>query len=304
MSEAKASDTLRAIGLMVLSMAAFATADSLIKVSSSFLPGSQILTFMGMGGSFIFSIACVFKGIPLVSKSILHPAVIARAISEIIATCGFLMALTLLDFSIASSILQVAPLIVTFGAAVLLRETVSWRRWSAVAFGFIGVLFVLNPTGNDGNLFEANPTGTILALIGVCGLAGRDLTTRFIPKDVPNMQAAAWGFVVIIIAGGILSLFGEPWVYPSIITMIYIIALVSFACVGYLAITAAMRIGDVSAVAPFRYTRIVFAFILSVTVFGETLTARTLIGAFIIVAAGIYVWLRETKHSISLQSNA
>jgi len=302
-SKPQASDTLRAIGLMVLSMATFATADSLIKINSAFLPGSQILTFMGIGGTLVFAIACVTKGIPLISKRILHPAVIARGISEIIATCGFLMALTLLEFSVASSILQVAPLMVTLGAAVLLRETVSWRRWSAVIVGFIGVLIILNPTGSDGNLLEANPMGALLALIGVSGLAGRDLATRFIPKDVPNMQAATWGFAVVIVAGCFLSLFGEPWVSPSLSTIGLVIALISFACVGYFAVTAAMRIGDVSAVAPFRYSRIVFAFILSIAIFGETLTPRILIGASIIVAAGLYVWLRETKRATPLQSD-
>ena len=233
----------------------------------------------------------------------MHPAVIARGIAEIIATCGFLMALTLLDFSVASSILQVAPLIVTLGAAVLLRETVSWRRWSAVIVGFIGVLIILNPTGSDNNLLEANPMGALLALIGVTGLAGRDLATRFIPKDVPNMQAATWGFAVVIVAGGLLAFFGEPWIVPSQTAILCVISLVFFACLGYFSITAAMRIGDVSAVAPFRYSRIVFAFILSVAIFGETLTPRILVGAAIIVAAGLYVWLRERKNAAPLQSN-
>jgi drug/metabolite transporter (DMT)-like permease len=288
---------------MVLSMATFATADSLIKISSAHLPASQILTFMGLGGTLVFAIATASKGIPLYSKRMVHPAMIARAIAEIIATCGFLMALTLLDFSVASSILQVAPLIVTLGAAILLRETVSWRRWSAVIAGFIGVLIILNPTGTDSNLLQANPMGAILALVGVSGLAGRDLATRFIPKDVPNLQAATWGFAVVVVAGGILALFGEPWVMPSPQASLYVLGLICFACVGYFAVTAAMRIGDVSAVAPFRYTRIVFAFLLSVVIFDETLTPRILIGAGIIVAAGLYIWLRERKQAAPLQTN-
>jgi len=287
---------------MVLSMATFATADCFIKLCSAFLPGSQVLTFLGIGGTLVFALISVTKGIPLYSKRIVHPAVLARGVSEIVATCGFLMALTLLDFSVASSILQVAPLIVTLGAAILLRESVSWRRWSAVIAGLIGVLIILNPTGTDSNLLQANPTGAILALIGVTGLAGRDLSTRFIPKDVPNLQAATWGFAVVIVAGGMLSLFGEPWAVPSFTALLYVIGLVAFASIGYFAVTAAMRIGDVSAVAPFRYSRIVFAFILSVAIFGETLTPRILLGASIIVAAGLYVWLREKKRAIPLQS--
>lgn len=297
------SDTLRAIGFMILSMATFATADSFIKIASAHLPGSQILTALGVGGTLVFAIITKTQGIPLLSRRIVHPAVLARGVSEIVATCGFLMALILLDFSVASSILQVAPLLVTLGAAVLLREAVSWRRWSAVMAGFVGVLIILNPTGTDTNLLQATPTGAILAIIGVTGLAGRDLSTRFIPKDVPNLQAATWGFATVILAGGILSLFGDPWVMPSALAASQLIALVGFACVGYFAVTAAMRIGDVSAVAPFRYSRIIFAFVLSVAIFGETLTPRILIGASLIVAAGLYVWLREKNRATPLQSN-
>jgi drug/metabolite transporter (DMT)-like permease len=302
MSRPPASDTLRAIGLMVLSMAGFATADSFIKLSADHLPASQVLTALGIGGTVVFASISLVRGVPLISKRIIHPAVLSRGVAEIVATCGFLMALTLLDFSVASSILQVAPLIVTLGAAVLLREAVSWRRWSAVIAGLIGVLIILNPTGTDTNLLQANPTGAILALIGVTGLAGRDLATRFIPKDVPNLQAATWGFVTVILAGCILVLFGDPWVWPTPLTWVYLGALIAFACIGYFAITAAMRIGDVSAVAPFRYSRIVFAFILSVALFGETLTPRILIGAAIIVSAGLYVWLRERNRAAPLQS--
>lgn len=303
MSKPPASDTLRAIGFMVLSMATFATADSFIKLASTTLPASQVLMALGLGGTVIFATICVLRGIPLYSPRIFHPAMLARAAAEIVATCGFLMALTLLDFSVASSIIQVAPLLVTLGAAFLLREAVSWRRWSAVIIGFIGVLIILNPTGTQGNLLEANPAGAILALVGVTGLAGRDLATRFLPKDVPNLQAATWGFGSVIIAGLILSLFGASWVWPTPVAWGHVAGLVIFACIGYFAVTAAMRIGDVSAVAPFRYSRIVFAFILSVVIFGETLTPRILIGATIIVAAGLYVWLRETKRSKPLQTD-
>lgn len=161
--------------------------------------------------------------------------------------------------------------------------------------GFIGVLVILNPTGTDTNLLEANPAGAILALIGVTGLAGRDLSTRFIPEDVPNLQAATWGFGAVIIAAGVLACFGGAWVVPSGTAWLYLLGLITFASIGYFAVTAAMRIGDVSAVAPFRYSRIVFAFILSIAIFGETLTPRILLGASIIVAAGLYVWLRESQ---------
>lgn len=296
MTKTPASDTLRAILLMILSMAAFATTDMFVKLASYTLPASQVLFSMGVGGTLLFGALTKAGGTPVLSRRIFHPAILCRGVAEIVATCGFLMALTLLPFSTASSILQVTPLLVTLGAALFLRETVSWRRWSAIFVGLSGVLIILNPfastTADHPAFFSA---GSLLAIIGVFGLAGRDLATRFIPKDVPTMQASTWGFTTVAMAGVILSLFGTPWVKPDLVTIAEIFGLVGFAGIGYFCITSAMRMGDVSAVAPFRYSRIIFAFTLSVVVFGETLTAQTLVGAAVIVTAGLYVWLRERK---------
>lgn len=294
-------DSLRAILLMVFSMFAFAMADSFIKLNGESLPPSQVLTTLGLGGTIVFGLISRARGIPLYSRHLTHPAILTRTVSEIIATCGFLFALTLLDFSVASSILQVTPLLVTLGAAVCLKETISWHRWSAIIVGFCGVIIILNPTGGAANLLQANPGGTALALVGVVGLAGHDLSTRFIPKDVPNLQAATWGFCAVILAGLILRIFGEPWVLPGITSSLLLLCLIFFASAGYFAITAAMRIGEISIVAPYRYTRIIFAFIISVVFFGETLTAHTFIGATIVVASGLYVWLREKMHARPLQ---
>ncbi|GGA14522.1 DMT family transporter [Neptunicoccus cionae] len=290
------SDTLRAILMMILSMAAFAATDMFVKLASLTLPPSQVMFSMGIGGTILFGLLTKASGTPVLSRRILHPAILSRGVAEIIAACGFLMALTILPFSTASSILQVTPLLVTLGAALFLRETVSWRRWSAIFIGMSGVLIILNPFAET---TEAHPalfsTGSLLAIIGVFGLAGRDLSTRFIPKDVPNLQASTWGFFTVAIAGVILSLFSTQWQMPNLLTWGYICGLVAFSGIGYFAITSAMRIGDISAVAPFRYSRIIFAFTLSVIVFDEVLTLQTLFGAAVIVAAGLYVWLRERR---------
>lgn len=298
MSKPPPSDTLRAILLMILSMAAFATTDMFVKLASYTLPASQVLCAMGVGGMLLFGALTKASGIPLVSRRIFHPAILCRGVAEIVATCGFLMALTLLPFSTASSILQVTPLLVTLGAALFLRETVNWRRWSAIFVGLSGVLIILNPfastTADHPDFFSA---GSLLAIIGVFGLAARDLATRFIPKDVPTLQASTWGFFTVAIAGVILSMFGTPWVKPDLVTTAELFGLVGFAAIGYFCITSAMRMGDISAVAPFRYSRIIFAFTLSVLIFGETLTPQTILGAAVIVTAGLYVWLRERKLS-------
>ena len=322
MTLAPDNDNLRSIFLMVLAMAAFAAGDMMIKLTATHMPASEVLTLLGIGGSVVFALNVKPRGLSLFNRSFFHPGVLARGGSEIVATMGFLMSLTLLPFSIASSILQVTPLLVTLGAAVFLRETVGWKRWSAISVGFLGVLVILNPGGAIsfssasganlttwlGNLFNpeflARSPGALLALVGVVGLAGRDLTTRFIPKETQLPHVAFWGFLAIILAGGLLSLFGDDWVMPTLYSGSLMLALIALGVIGYLAITQAMRAGDISAVAPFRYTRIVFAFILGVIVFGETLTSRTLLGASLIVGAGLYTLFREKRRLVPAHSQS
>ena len=112
---------------------------------------------------------------------------------------AFITALSLIDLSSASAILQATPLAVTLGAALFLRETVGWRRWSAVMIGFFGVLLVVRP-GLSG--FDEN---AIFALIAVAGLAVRDVATRRIPASLSSRQLCFLAFLISIPAAAVLS---------------------------------------------------------------------------------------------------
>lgn len=285
------TDTLRAIGLMTLAMAAFALADMSIAITSDRLPTAQILFVLGFGGSILFGTLVKSQGLPLLTPLWRHPGVLARNAAEIVGTIGIMTALALIPFSQASAVMQAAPLVVTIGAAVLLREPVGLRRWVVIAVGLIGVLIIVAPDPGDPVTF-----GTLMAVIGMVGLSSRDLATRFVPKGAPTVELAFLSMAASIVAALLLSaLTRAPWVWPSALDWAYLIFMVLAAGVAYFCVTAAMRLGDVSAVAPFRYTRIVFAFLLAVVALGEELGPRTLTGTALIVAAGLYTLLRERK---------
>lgn len=276
---------------MTLAMVTFATADSAIKIVSESLPTGQILTGLGAGGALLFAAILRGRGMPLITPHWSHPGVLARNGSEILGTIGIVSALAMIPFSQASAIMQAAPLVVTLGAALFLKEKVGVRRWSVVLLGLVGVLIIVAP--NPGDPITA---GTLLAVIGMIGLSSRDLCTRFAPSEADNAQLALLAMLATTLAGIGLALYQQViWPSPDLREAGLLALMVLSAGLAYFCVTAAMRLGDVSAVAPFRYTRIVFAFTIAVLVFGETLTNRTLLGTALIVVAGLYTLLRERK---------
>ena len=292
-------DNLRGAALMVLSMLGFAVEDMFIKLVSDSLPIGQILFLLGVGGAFVFAIVVRLQGNRLFVAELRSIPIILRAFCELAGTMAFVSAIVLTPISSASAILQATPLVVTLGAALFLGEAVGWRRWSAIFIGFIGVLLIIRP-GMDS--FEPL---SLLALIAVFSLGTRDLATRRIPKSVTTMQLSFLGFAAIIPAGPImLWLTAERPVAMEGMALVYFPAALIIGLFAYYAIVAAMRVGDVGFVTPFRYARLVFALIIGVMIFGENPDALTLTGAAIIVASGIYTVLRESKQRRALSKLA
>ena len=283
-------DNIRGAVLMVLAMAGFALEDMFIKLLADAVSVGQILTMLGIGGSLAFGAIVVARGEALFARTMLSYPIVLRGLGDLIGALAFVSAIVLTPLSSASAILQATPLAVTLGAAVFLGEPVGWRRWSAIFVGLIGVLLIIRP-GLDS--FEVL---SLLALLAVFALALRDLATRRTPASITTMQLSFLGFVVIIPAGILLMIFtGSQVVALNGTEWIYISAALGIGLFAYYAIVAAMRVGDVGFVTPFRYIRLVFALVIGVTVFGESPDALTLIGAAIIVASGIYTILRERK---------
>ncbi|MEN9013012.1 MAG: DMT family transporter [Yoonia sp.] len=283
-------DNLRGAMLMIVAMLGFAIEDTLIKIMADDLPSGQILMMLGAGGTIVFSvIAAITKQVPM-RLSMFRGASGVRAVSEGIAALGFVSALALVPISLVTTIIQASPIMVTLGAALFFKESVGWRRWMAIVIGMIGVLIVLRPFGTS-----FDPLA-LLAVIGVIAMSARDLATRQIKRNISTVQLSAIGFLATIPAGALgLFLAGATPVMPDLRVIGTCLFAISIGVPSLYCIIAAMRIGDISFVTPFRYTRIVFGLLAGLIVFNETLDAYTLIGAAIIVASGIYTLLREAR---------
>ena len=282
-------ENLRAIALMVLSMAGFAIEDMLIKIIALEMPTGQFLILIGAGGALIFTAMSRRQGQAVLSADFLRPSIIIRNLGEVIGTLGFVTALVLTPLSSASAILQATPLAVTLGAALFLGEAVGWRRWSAILIGFCGVIAVIRP-GLDG--FEP---ASLFAVLGVIGLATRDVATRAAPARISSAVLSAHGFAMLVPAGALLLCISGGATAPSALGYGLLLAALAIGVSAYYALTLAMRLGDVAVVTPFRYVRLVFALAIGVTVFNEQPDAWTLIGAAIIILSGLYTFFRERQ---------
>lgn len=283
-------DNFRGALLMVLAMAGFALEDMCIKMMAGAVPVGQIMVMLGMGGALCFGAVCVWQRRRLFPPEMLQLPLLLRNGSEALGTIGFITALTLIPLAMASAILQAAPLLVTLGAALFLGEQVGWRRWIAILVGFVGVLIIVRP-GLEGFIPASG-----FAVIGMLGLAIRDLATRRIRAHVSSVQVSFQAFLMLVPTGMILlALAGDT---PVVLTA-RLWGLVSFAVVisliAYYMIVSAMRIGEISFVTPFRYTRIIFALAVGLSVFGEHPDRLTWAGIIIIIGAGLYTIWREQR---------
>ena len=282
-------ENLRGILMMVASMAAFAVEDMFIKLVAVDLPTGQVLLFLGIAGTPLFAALAAREGKSIWSREALAGPVLWRNAGEMIGTAGFITALALVPLATISAILQATPLAVTFGAAVFLGETVGWRRWSAIAVGFVGVMIVIRP-GFDG--FDLASLWGVLAVIG---MSVRDIATRRLPASISTMQVGAWAFVTVAVLGAGMLLIGGGAVWPTPAQLGLLCGALLFGFVGYWTVILATRVGEVSAIVPFRYSRLIFALVIGTLVFGERPERWVLMGAALIIGSGLYTFAREQR---------
>jgi drug/metabolite transporter (DMT)-like permease len=177
---------------------------------------------------------------------------------------------------------------VTAAGAIFFGEAVGLRRWSAIVVGFIGVIIVVRP-----GLAGFNAYG-LLAVAAAFFITLRDITTRMMPRGLSAILVAlVTGAAVGLSAPPLALLLGETWVMPTPKGLGLIFAAVFFLIGGYLTAVDFMRHGDISVVAPFRYTVIIWAIVIGFIVWREVPDWPMLIGTAVIAASGIYTFRRE-----------
>lgn len=279
---------------MIMAMAAFAVEDMFLKAAARETDIGVILTYFGVGGALMFMLLTWRRGEAVFVRAMLSRAVLIREVLEMTGRVCYSLAVVLIPLSTTSAILQSAPLMVILGAAVIFREKVGIRRWMAIALGFTGVMMIIRP-----GLDTFDPA-SLFAVIGTLGFAGRDLATRAASPALSNVQLGTCGFLILIPSGVLLQCFsdhaftGASW-SPAPTTSAMILGATVVGVLAYNALTIAMRTGEVSAVTPFRYSRLLFAMLLGMLIFGERPDLLTLMGSALIVISGIYSLLLSRR---------
>jgi drug/metabolite transporter (DMT)-like permease len=281
------SPNIRGSLLMAAAMAALTINDAITKAVSAEMNFGQVMLVRGLFAMVLIAALARRQRALRPLRTLMMKAVVLRVAGEIGGTILLLAAIVHLPLANATAILQVLPLAITLGAALTFGEPVGWRRWLAIAAGFIGVLIIVRPGVEGFNQFS------LFALISVIFCAVRDLATKRIPASIPSLFITLLTAVTVTIAGaGILVPLGG-WTPPSGRAL----ALLAFAAVlllvGYQCIILALRSGDISAVAPFRYSALLWAMLFGYLVFGDVPDGMMVTGAAIIVVSGLYAFYRE-----------
>lgn len=279
---------LRGMALMIVAMGVFVLNDTFTKTVSDVLPTGQIIAIRGaIASAIMFPIVLATCGLRTIVTSYSRPLMI-RNISEVIAVILFLSALFRLPIANVTAILQTLPLSMTAAAALLFKEQVGWRRWTAAGVGLFGILLIIRP-GTDAFSWWYVP-----ALISVLFITARDMATQMIPRQTPTVAVTFLTAFVVTFAGCLLGL-TETWVWPDWASLARLTTAAVLVLVGYALLIEAWRGVEISAVAPFRYAVVLWAMLFGYLFLGEIPSGWTVLGSSIVVAAGLYTFHRERR---------
>ncbi len=276
----------RGIVLMSAAMSVFMVNDTLIKIASESMPASQVIGVRGM-------MASVWIGVVLLATTPVRelrwlgePRLLGRCALDIVGTFTYLLALFALPIATATAINMSTPIFITVMAVLWLREGVGWRRWSAVAAGFLGVLLIVRPSSEGLNWWA-------LLAFGATGLhAFRDIYTRRIDGRVPSIVITFANALSVGLFGCAMAAIDEwrpmgsrGWTLLGTASL--------FLAIGYHWVVMAMRAGEASVIGAFRYSGLVWAVIVGWAVWNHIPDALTWAGMVLLVGAGLYIVHRE-----------
>ena len=281
------TDNLRGILLMCASMAAFTINDTFMKSVTHTLPLYQAIGLRGLiavAGLTILALATgAFRFRPNRRDSSL---ILLRSLADVAATILFLEALLKMELANLSAILQALPLLITLGAALIYGDKIGWRRMSAILVGLVGVLIIIRPGTEGFDRWALLGVGSVLCVVV------RDLSVRPLQGQVPSSLVALSAAVGVALMGWTGTAL-QGWHTPTGWEAAKVVCAGLFLIIGYLTSVMTMRHGDIGLVAPFRYTSLLWAIVLGLLAFGDLPDGWTLLGAAIVIAAGLFTFWRE-----------
>ncbi len=209
-----------------------------------------------------------------------------RVVLSTLEVAAFFLATVYLPLADVVTYYLACPIFVTALSAIVLREQVGWRRWSAVLVGFAGVLIALQPSA------QTVSWPAMIALGGSLSFAVLMLITRSL-RATPDIVLATSQFIGTFTLGALMSPFG--WIAPSLGSLGLFAAAGCISVSALLCVNRSLKLAPASVVVPYQYSMIVWAVMFGYFVFGDVPQPATIVGAAIIIGAGLYIFLRERK---------
>jgi drug/metabolite transporter (DMT)-like permease len=273
------------IGLMLLSILMFSCGDALGKFMVSTYSVGQLLWLRACAALIVLS--------PMIWRNrtdftgLERPWLqLLRVTLSTVEVAAFFLATVYLPLADVVTYYLACPIFVTALSAIVLRERVGWRRWSAVLIGFCGVLIALRPSS------QTISWPAMIALGGSVSFALLMLITRSL-RATPDIVLASSQFAGTFALGAVMSPFG--WVTPDIGSLGLFAAAGCISVSALLCVNRSLKLAPASVVVPYQYSMIVWAVMFGYFVFGDMPSMATIAGAAIIIGAGLYIFLRERK---------
>ena len=281
-----ASGSARGILFMLAAVFLFSVMDALGKAISN-----DTNTVMAIWARYLGQSVAVFllvaPKMPTVLKTSYPLLQLLRSIFLLSATTCFFFGIALIGLAEATAIMDLAPVLISLGAALLLGESFGPRRAAGVLASLAGAIVIIRPGG------EVFSPYAILPLIGSCCFAGYALTTRFVGRDEDAWTSLLY---TAIVGALVMSAIAQAyWVMPAGWTIAMMLAVGVVGAAGQMMLIRALMVAEAGSVAPFAYAGLLFAIVWGMIFFDEFPDAPTYVGATIIVLAGLYVWRRETR---------
>lgn len=292
--------------MLTSSLLAFSLQDGIVKLLSSDYAVLQVLTLRIIFVLAIVLFICAYRYGFGALRTRHYKILLLRGVLAFLAFTTYYLAMAVIPMASVAAVYMSAPLFVTALSALFLKENVGLHRWLSVIIGFAAVVAIINPSADTFRI-EAS-----LPLLSALFYSLLPIITRHIGRQVSAVVMATYNslsyFVMCILTLCVVSFapthlysaplllsIAKPWSMPSAIDLSWMALSGLIFTVGVLCITQAYRIAQVSAIAPFEYTLLIWSALVGYFVFGEEPTLRTIAGAIVIFGCGVYIVYRESN---------
>ncbi|WP_341861816.1 DMT family transporter [Gymnodinialimonas sp. 57CJ19] len=280
------SPTTHGILLMLAAIFLFSTMDAMAKMLMGRFDVLQVV-WARYAGQMVIVAVLLLPRLPALIRTKHLGLQLLRSAFLFAATYCFFTSLSFMEIASATAVMNIHPVLLTLGAALILRERLGPRRIIGIALALTGALIIIRP-GSDVMTWSS-----LLPLAAGGCYASYALTTRFLGRDEPILTSFLYTALIGTLAATCLVVPQWQPVAPADWGIFLVFAAIGAA--GQFLLIRSLTIAEAGAVAPFGYSGVVFSSIWGLTLFSEVPDTATVVGALVIVGAGVYVWHREMR---------